>query len=356
MTAEPNAPHRDPDDRSSATTAAAHFAGLTPDVVLDALAAVGFPGDGRLTQLNSFENRVFQVMLDDGSVVVTKFYRPARWSDEQIAEEHSFSQEALAAEVPVVAPLPLGEPVQDSRVRRSPCAPHTLAHWHSTAGHWRFAVWPRRAGRTPELEDEQVLQRLGATLGLLHRVGQRHRFEHRHSLDPLVDARSAVKTLLDGEHLPPDQVATWAATCEAVLQRIAAHAADTRVLTLRLHGDCHPGNLLWRDERPNLVDLDDACNGPAVQDLWMLLSGDPAEASRQMQALLAGYEQVRPFDRRELSLITPLRLYRLLRHNAWIAHRWADPAFPLAYPHFGSSSYWAQQSMQLRELLNSADA
>jgi Ser/Thr protein kinase RdoA (MazF antagonist) len=343
------------DDTPSAATAAAHFAGLTPDVVLDALSAIGLEGDGRLTQLNSFENRVFQVMLQDGSAVVTKFYRPERWSDEQIAEEHDFSLEAQAAEVPVVAPLALANPPDGGPVRLSQAAPRTLAHWHSPAGHWRFAVWPRRAGRTPELEDEQVLQRLGSSLALLHRVGQQRRFVHRHTLDPLVDARAAVQTLLEGEHLPPDQLSPWAATCEAVLRRIEAASVGVAAASLRLHGDCHPGNLLWRDDRPNLVDLDDACNGPAVHDLWMLLSGDPDEAARQLQALLAGYERVRPFDRKELPLIAPLRLYRLLRHNAWIARRWADPAFPLAYPHFGSSSYWAQQSLQLRELLNSAD-
>lgn len=331
--------------------AAAHFAGLHPGVVLDALSAVGFEGDGRLTQLNSFENRVFQVMLEDGQAVVTKFYRPARWTDAQIAEEHAFSLEAAADDVPVVAPLKLREPGAGSQVSLSPAAPDTLAHWTSDQGHWRFAIWPRRAGRTPELEDVDVLQRLGSSLARLHRVGERHPFQHRRRLDVLADARAAADQLLADDSFPPDQREPWGRICEAVIDRIATQSRPVDARVIRLHGDCHPGNLLWRDDRPNLVDLDDACSGPAVQDLWMLLSGDAEEARRQLDALLSGYEQVRPFDDAERQLIEPLRLCRMLRHNAWIAQRWADPAFPLAYPHFGSSSYWGQQAMQLREQL-----
>ncbi|MBL8327210.1 MAG: serine/threonine protein kinase [Rubrivivax sp.] len=329
--------------------ARADYAGLTPLAVLDALQAVGLEGDGRLTQLNSFENRVFQVMLVDGSVVVAKFYRPARWTDEQIAEEHRFSLEAAAAEVPVVAPLGLREAPEGSGVRLCPAAPGTLAEQTLETGRWRFAVWPRRAGRAPELEDPQVLVRLGRCIAQLHTVGAQRRFDHRRTMDALADAQEACARIESADCLPPDQADGWSRLCETALGAIEARCRGIAPQLLRLHGDCHPGNLLWRDDRPNLVDLDDACTGPAIQDLWMLLSGEPEAAAQQLDALLLGYEQMRRFDRRELRLIEALRLSRMLRHNAWLAQRWADPAFPAAYPDFGSSSYWAQQAMQLRE-------
>ncbi len=320
-----------------------------PDVVLDALSAVGFEGDGRLTQLNSFENRVFQVMLTDGSAVVTKFYRPARWSDEQIAEEHAFSADAAQAEVPLVAPLPLNPPSAASHVHSVAAAPATLARITRGDADWRFAVWPRRAGRSPELEDRQVLRRLGSCLARLHGVGAQAPFVHRRTLRANDDAHAAIQQLTSLACLPPDQQAPWERACAEALGCIEALSAGWQPTLLRLHGDCHPGNLLWRDDGPNLVDLDDACNGPAVQDLWMLLSGEAVEAAAQLEALLDGYQQFRDFDRRELRLIEALRLARMLRHNAWIAQRWSDPAFPLAYPDFGTSSWWSQQAMQLRE-------
>jgi Ser/Thr protein kinase RdoA (MazF antagonist) len=344
-----------PPNLPTATTEAP-FAGLMPDVVLDALAAVGFEGDGRLTQLNSFENRVLQVMLSDGRAVVAKFYRPSRWSDQQIAEEHAFSLEAAADEVPVVAPLELQPAHADGPVRACEAAPRTLACYSGAAGTWRFAVWPRRAGRTPELEDPDVLLRLGSCLGRLHRIGERRAFGHRRSMAVLADARDAVARLQRSAALPPDQKLPWSQACEQALTYIEGATRQTAPAAIRLHGDCHPGNLLWRDDRPILVDLDDACNGPAVQDLWMLLSGEAEAAREQLHRLIEGYERIRPFDRRELQLIDALRLGRMLHHNAWVSQRWADPAFPIAYPDFGSSSYWAQQSMQLREQLALARA
>jgi Ser/Thr protein kinase RdoA (MazF antagonist) len=345
----------DLDTQNPSNNSPTPFAGLTPDVVLDALEAVGFRGDGRLTQLNSFENRVFQVMLEDGQAVVTKFYRPNRWSDEQIAEEHAFSLEALADDVPVVAPLALQAPEPSSLAALSPAAPRSLAVCSSGAGCWRYAVWPRRAGRTPELEDEQVLRRLGGCLARLHNVGSRSRFKHRHTLQVGDDAQAAVDLIESLSLVPPDQEAVFSSVARQAVAFIRERDGGVTANTLRLHGDCHPGNLLWRDDQPNLVDLDDACNGPAVQDWWMLLSGEAAEAQRQQSALLDGYEQFRSFDRQELKLIDALRLCRMLRHNAWVARRWDDPAFPRAYPDFGSSSYWAQQSMQLREQLAQID-
>jgi Ser/Thr protein kinase RdoA (MazF antagonist) len=342
-----------PSDNRPSTTP---FDGLTPDLVLDALEAVGLNGDGRLIQLNSFENRVFQVMLDDDSAVIAKFYRPHRWTDEQIAEEHSFSEEAQADDIPVVAPLKLQQTTLGGHVRLSPAAHHSLAIWSSDAGEWRFAVWPRRAGRTPELEDELVLQSLGRCIARLHRLGSRQLFQHRHSLRPEGDAQAALDLLVSLSLIPEDQEHQYLSAGRAAVDFIRQEAAVHAASQIRLHGDCHPGNLLWRDDRPNMVDLDDACNGPAVQDLWMLLSGEASEADRQLEALIAGYEQVLHFDRRELVLITSLRLCRMIRHNAWVARRWDDPAFPRAYPDFGSSSYWAQQTMQLREQLAQTQA
>ncbi len=334
------------------------FAGLAPDVVLDALAGVGFEGDGRLVQLNSFENRVYQVSLVDGTYVVVKFYRPSRWTDAQIGEEHRFSLEAQAAEIPVVAPLTLRAPLMPQHpagvhIEPVAAAPDTLARYAGEAGEWRFAVWPRRAGRPAELEDLDVLERLGACLGRLHALGAARPFVHRHRMDLVADTRHALDELREAQALPPDQAPGWEAIGRQVLERLQADTTRLPSTVLRLHGDCHPGNLLWRDG-PNLVDLDDACTGPAVQDLWMLLSGEPAAARQQLAALLEGYERFRPFDRRELGLVDALRLSRMVRHNAWVARRWTDPAFPRAYPDFGSSAYWAQQTLALREQLFSA--
>jgi Ser/Thr protein kinase RdoA (MazF antagonist) len=333
------------------------YRGLTPATILDALSAVGYDGDGRLLQLNSFENRVFQVMLDDGQAVVTKFYRPGRWRDEQILEEHAFTAEAAADGVPAVAPLPLhdtGRPALLTLASAVDGAPATLGTVVVDDETWRLAVWPRRAGRAPELEDASVLQRLGRTLAALHRCGEREAFAHRQTREPLADAQAAIAAIDASGQLPHGQAHAWHRAVEAALPAIAAVTGSWRPRTLRLHGDCHPGNLLTRNDQPNLVDFDDCASGPAVQDLWMLLSGDPTAAREQLDRLLEGYTQVRPFDDRERVLIPAWRLARLLRHNAWVAQRWHDPAFPAAYPDFGSPGYWAQQALQLQELADEA--
>jgi Ser/Thr protein kinase RdoA (MazF antagonist) len=330
------------------------FADLTPGTVLDALDAVGLRGDGRLLQLNSYENRVFQVMLEDGGAVVAKFYRRARWSDAQIVEEHAFALELAEAEVPVVAPQIL-QALAPGVSLLPEAGPPTLALRAAALGLHRYAVAPRRAGRAPELEDDEVLVRLGGFIGRLHAVGARRDFQHRRWLDAPRDARDAVTVLLDGGFVSDNQRSAWADACAQAIERIdQAHAAFAP-RTIRLHGDCHPGNLLWRDSGAHVVDLDDACMGPAVQDLWMLLSGEPEAMARQLRLLLRGYAPFMQFDRRELRLIEPLRLLRMIRHNAWVAQRWHDPAFPAAFPDFGSSGWWGQQALQLREQLRVAD-
>ncbi|HSW15671.1 MAG TPA: serine/threonine protein kinase, partial [Ramlibacter sp.] len=282
---------------------------LTPDVVLDALASLGLYGDGRLTALSSYENRVYQIPLEepvDGHAqVVAKFYRPNRWSDDEIAEEHAFSVELTAAEVPAVAPLALQG--------------RTLHHH----GGFAFSVSPRRGGRRPELDDGDVLEWIGRFLARIHTVGAARPFLLRPSLDLQTFGREPLDVLLTRQAIPLDVESTWRAACEAALGAIAQAApclvpgAQTDIAMLRLHGDCHPGNILWTpDHGPHFVDLDDARTGPAVQDFWMLLSGDRGQRQRQLGALVDGYEQFREFDRRELALIEPLRTLRLIHYSA----------------------------------------
>ncbi len=324
--------------------ATAGFGLLTPELMLDALEHVGLRPDGRLLQLNSYENRVLLAHLEDGAAVVAKFYRPGRWSDAQILEEHAFARDLADAEVPVVAPLPLG-----------------LGDAISTLGHFqgqRFAVAPRQGGRAPELEDPEVLRWIGRFLARLHEVGQRQPFRERLAWNSAAPARDARDWLKANDTLAPEVAAQWhdaAARCideiDAAFDRLPDRTA------LRLHGDCHPGNILWTpDKGPHFVDLDDAAQGPAVQDLWMLLSGEPEAARRQLDALLDGYESVREFDWRELRLVEALRTQRMIHHSAWLARRWDDPAFPLAFPWFGTPNYWSDQVVKLREQLEAMRA
>jgi Ser/Thr protein kinase RdoA (MazF antagonist) len=327
------------------------YSQLDPQQVLDALDAVGLRGDGRVLQLNSYENRVFQVMLEDGTAVVAKFYRPGRWSDAQIVEEHAYALELAAAEVPVVPPLVLAADPNAVGLRLLG-EPPTLACLASSAGVHRYAVAQRCAGREPELEDPAALRQLGRFIGRMHAVGRRRPFAHRHVMDARADGRRALRLLVDGGFVPDTQGAAWQQACEQALDMaVAAFDALTPLPTLRLHGDCHLGNVLWRDGGPHVVDLDDAMQGPAVQDLWMLVSGDHASMAQQLNTLLEGYEQFCEFDDRERSLIEPLRTLRMVRHSAWLAERWGDPTFPLNFPFFGSAAYWSQQTAQLREQL-----
>ena len=308
------------------------YDGLTPDAVLDALETVGLRGDGRLLALNSYENRVYQASLEDGSSVVAKFYRPHRWSDAQLDEEHAFALELAKREIPVVAPL-----------RLNGVTLHRFADF-------RFAVYPRRGGRPPELEDERVLEWIGRFLGRIHAVGASARFVFRPALDVETFGEEPRQWILDSGMLPSDLREAWRAVADLALKgaRACFERAGT-VRAIRLHGDCHSGNVLWTDAGPHFVDLDDARNGPAIQDLWMLLPGDPAAAAKNLEALLSGYEQFQEFDRSELALIEALRTLRLLHYSAWIGRRWDDPAFPAAFPWFGTQRYWQDRILELRE-------
>ena len=312
------------------------YAALTPDVVLDALSDLGLAVDGRMTALSSYENRVYQVMLDDNSSLVAKFYRPERWSDAQILEEHSFAAELMADEVPLVGPLNLQG--------------KTLHHAHGFA----FSVSPRRGGRMPELDDAEVLEWIGRFIARIHIVGARHAFATRPTLNVATFAVESRDWLLAQNIIPLDQQSAWREVCDQAIalaeNAFSAHPAHH----IRLHGDCHPGNILWTptdlpNGGPHFVDLDDARMGPAVQDLWMLLSGERAQRTLQLSMLLDGYEQMREIDRSELALIEPLRTLRLIHYSAWLARRQDDPAFVQHFSWFGSSDYWAGQTHMLVE-------
>jgi Ser/Thr protein kinase RdoA (MazF antagonist) len=300
--------------------------------VLDALESIGLHGDGRLLALNSYENRVYQIGMGEGPPVVAKFYRPARWSDEAILEEHAFTLELAEREIPVVAPM-----VIQGR---------TL---HESAG-FRFAVYPKRGGRMPEFDDARTLEWMGRFIGRIHAVGALRPFEHRPTLDIASFGEEPRAYLLDHDWIAPDLLQVWKGVVGQALEGIR-HCFERAggVANLRLHGDCHAGNVLWTDDGPHFVDFDDSRMGPAVQDLWMLLSGDRADMTRQLSDVLSGYEDFREFDPRELHLVEALRTLRLIHYSAWLARRWDDPAFPAAFPWFNTQRYWQDRILELRE-------
>ncbi len=308
------------------------YSGLTPDAVLDALESAGVRGDGRLLALNSYENRVYQVYLEEGPPVVAKFYRPARWTDAQILEEHGFALELAEREIPVVAPLELeGRTLHES-------------------GGFRFAVYPRRGGRMPELDDPDTLEWIGRFIGRIHAVGAVKPFAERPALDIAAFGDEPRDWLLGHGFIPPDLLPAWRSVVDLALdgvRRCYDRAGDVR--PIRLHGDCHSGNILWSDAGPHFVDLDDARMGPAMQDLWMLLSGDRAAMTKALSDVLAGYEDFCELDRRELALVEALRTLRLIHYSAWLARRWDDPAFPAAFPWFNTQRYWQDRILELRE-------
>lgn len=339
-----------PANPKQAPISEAPYAGMNPDTVLDALDAVGLRADGRLIQLNSYENRVFQVFLEDGRVIVAKFYRPGRWSDAQILEEHAFAAELARAEIPVAAAWPLTIDLGSRHAPRAVLKGATLAQFDTSVESYRFSVTQRLAGRAPELEDAHTLEWLGRFIGRMHAVGSTGTFRARQTLDVRTFGFDARDWLLAHDVIPPDAAPAWRQMANTALD--AAHAtfeSGGPARALRLHGDCHLGNVLWADDGPHFVDLDDAVTGPAIQDLWMLLSGDRASMTRQLIQVIDGYEQFMDFDRRELRLLEPLRTLRIIHHSAWIARRWRDPAFPIAFPWFEGPAYWADQTTRLRE-------
>jgi Ser/Thr protein kinase RdoA (MazF antagonist) len=302
------------------------YAGLTPDLVLDAIAAAGFMPDGRLLALGSYENRVYQVGLDDAPPLVAKFYRPGRWSDEAIDEEHAFARELVDAELPIVAPIEVeGE---------------TLLT-HET---FRYALYPRRGGRAPELESADHLAWMGRLLARMHGVGARDRFHDRGRIDATTFVRDASRAVLGSALLPSALFDRYRARTASLADLVDARFAAIEPRSIRLHGDCHAGNVLWTDGGPHFVDLDDARMGPAVQDLWML-----APSPRALSQLLEGYGEFRDFDAAELALVEPLRIMRQVHWAGWVAARWDDPAFPRAFPYVGEARWWEQHLTDLME-------
>ena len=313
------------------------FSALTPDLVLDAVESLGFLSDARVLALNSYENRVYQVGIEGEMPLIAKFYRPGRWSDAAIREEHAFSFELEAHEVPVVAPLLVGG---DSLFEH--------------AG-FRFALFPRRGGHAPEPGDLDQLYRFGQLLGRLHAIGASRPFQHREALTVANFGHESLATLMEGGFVPASLRPAYESVARDLLARLDALFAATPYQAIRLHGDCHPGNLLYRDERFHIVDLDDCRMGPAVQDLWMLLAGERQERLRQISELIDGYQEFHDFAPRELALIEGLRSLRLIHYSAWLARRWDDPAFPMSFSWFGSERYWGEQVLTLREQLAALD-
>ncbi len=313
------------------------FAALTPDLVLDAVESLGYLSDARVLALNSYENRVYQVGIEDEVPLIAKFYRPQRWSDAAIREEHAFTFELAECEVPVVAPL-----VRDGET--------LFEH----AG-FRFTLFPRRGGRAPEPGNLDQLYRLGQLLGRLHAVGSLRPFAHREHLGVDNYGHASLATLLEGNFIPRSLLPAYESVARDLLKRLDTLFAGNPVQAIRLHGDCHPGNLLCRDETFHMVDLDDCRMGPAVQDLWMMLAGERHERLGQLSELMDGYQEFHDFNPRELPLIEGLRSLRLMHYSAWLARRWDDPAFPMSFPWFGSERYWGEQILMLREQLAALD-
>ena len=313
------------------------FATLSPDLVLDAVESLGYLSDARVLALNSYENRVYQVGIEGETPLIAKFYRPARWSDAAIREEHAFSLELAEHEIPVVAPL--------------------LRDGESLFEHagFRFALFPRRGGHAPEPGNLDQLYRLGQLLGRLHGVGASRPFQHRETMTVENFGHQSLACVLDSGFLPTSLRPAYESVARDLLARLDALFASVRYTAIRLHGDCHPGNLLYRDEAFHMVDLDDCRMGPAVQDLWMMLAGERQERLSQLSELMEGYQEFHDFDPRELALIEGLRSLRLLHYSAWLARRWDDPAFPMSFPWFANERYWGDQVLALREQLAALD-
>ena len=307
---------------------------LTPDTIIECVESVGPISDRRILALNSYENRVYQVGIEGAAPLIVKFYRPDRWTDEAIHEEHGFALELAAAEIPVVPP----------QVREG----QTLFEYES----FRFAVFGRRGGRWPELGTRTEREWMGRFLGRMHMIGRRQRFRFRDHLSVERLGLDSRNYLLDQGWIPTHLESAYDSLTADLIEAIENAFDDASgTAYIRLHGDCHRGNVLWTDEGPHFVDLDDCIMGPAIQDLWMLLAGNRAEMSEQMVQLLDGYSHFATFDRRELVLIESLRTLRMIHYAAWLAHRWTDPAFPQAFPWFMEPRYWETHVLQLREQL-----
>ncbi len=308
------------------------YSNLDPDLILGAIESLGFHCTGSLIPLNSYENRVYQIGIEEKEPLVAKFYRPSRWSNEAIIEEHQFAHELMQLEIPVVAPIITND--------------ETL---HTHQG-FRFALFPRKGGRALELDNVEHLEWMGRFLGRLHAVGACKSFQHRIKINTETYGYQPYQFLVTNHFIPIELEKNFCNTTETALQLIEQRFQEIDNLeTIRLHGDCHAGNVLWRDTGPHIVDLDDCLTGPAIQDIWMLLSGNAHDTKLQLKHILQGYRQFHHFNPREIHLIEALRTLRMIHYSAWLAKRWEDPAFPINFPWFNTARYWENQLQHLRE-------
>ncbi len=308
------------------------FSNLSPDLILDAIDSLGLHTDGRLLALNSYENRVYQVGVEDALPIVAKFYRPNRWDDDAILEEHAFVQSLADAEIPAVAP---------SIINNS-----TLFNYQ----HFRFSIFHKHGGRAPDLDQKGVLQWIGRFIGRIHAIGSLADFRHRPELNITTFGEEPSNYLLEQGMMPKELESVYRGVVAQALEGVKRCFDRTGdVATLRLHGDCHMGNLLWTDAGPHFVDFDDSRMGPAIQDLWMMLSGTPNEMQKQFHQILLGYEDFYEFNPNEVHLIEALRTLRLIHYSAWLARRWDDPAFKVAFTWFNTQQYWQDRVLELRE-------
>lgn len=311
---------------------------LTPDFLLSAVESQGWVCDGRILVLNSYENRVYQIGIEQDvepkAPLVAKFYRPQRWSREQILEEHNFCFELQEQELPVVAPVRNGDG-------------QSLFDY----GGFMFALYPCKGGYAPELENPEHLFSLGRLLARIHSIGAVRPFQYRPALDRQSYGHESVALISEG-FIPRDLRLSYDTLTRDLLQAIEqVFAGASSVKWIRAHSDCHPGNILWRDDAAHFVDFDDARMAPAVQDIWMLLSGDRTQQTAQLAEIIEGYSEFYDFYPGELTLIEALRTLRMLHYSAWLARRWEDPAFPRAFPWFNTQRYWSEHILELREQL-----
>jgi len=311
------------------------YTDLTPETILAAVESLGYETSGRMLALNSYENRVYRCELEQGGAIITKFYRPGRWSDEALREEHQFSLDLAEQEIPVVAPIIKNE--------------QTKFEYEG----YRFSIFPLRGGRWPDLESRDDLNWMGRFIARIHNVGRTSTFKHRHQIEIKRMGNDSSDFLQSNGFIPSYlEVAYQTLVDDLLIQIQAAFERCGEYQSIRLHGDCHRSNVLWTDDGPHFVDLDDCCNGPAIQDLWMLLSGERQEMTEQLCDLLEGYEEFATLELNELHLIEALRSLRMMHYAAWLARRWNDSAFPLAFPWFNTSQYWEQHVLELREQLS----